>query len=91
MSLKKGNIFKKPFIKTKEASKYYNQALQSLQKGFELLYPWNLKLASLALKYQVYALYNQQTRDSLLKALSTISQILGTDTANNSFWNSDVS
>ena len=60
----------------KESRKYFEQAISSLSKSFDYLYPKEPKAAALALKQQVYAHYYQQTREGLLKSLSIVSRLL---------------
>lgn len=60
----------------KEACKLFEQAIISLGKGFDSLYPEHPGISANALKQQVYAHYYLQTKEGLLKSLSIISRLL---------------
>lgn len=60
----------------KEAGKLFEQAIASLNKAFDLLYPEQPKTAAHALKQQIYANYYLQNREGLLNSLSIISRLL---------------
>jgi tetratricopeptide (TPR) repeat protein len=60
----------------KEAKKYFDQSVASLQRAFDLLYPLDKKIAALALKQLATAHYHQNTREGFLKGLSVVSRLL---------------
>ncbi len=60
----------------KDSKKHLEEAISDLAKSFDLLLPFNKKLAALSLKYQVQAYYYLKTREGYLKALSLLGKML---------------
>ena len=59
-----------------EAKKHLEHSLRALSRAFDLLYPTDKKLASLALKFQVQANFHLSTREGYLKGLAILGKIL---------------